>query len=259
MGCLVCNRSALGHDVEGYGSIKEALADTLRKVGVVHRIAHFALSWLEGQKVDDVCTLGEAPYHLHLHHLSELNISGVNPCLPDRTKLDTCLGMDQVIFSAIENEKTNESTIRDIVACWSNMCNKYFFNEGATNHLQAFEDNFLYTVDHGVASAKMKFLHKLRQRDLILMDAGDEWMSEDKLQDCYLIKNAKLIMKIDWKDVSFPVEIPDDFQLLCDSDRLALNKVLAENTDGINFFHQTGLLVKYIEESPEDSDVASIY
>ena len=36
IGCLVCNKSALGHDVEGYASIREALADTLRKVGVVH-------------------------------------------------------------------------------------------------------------------------------------------------------------------------------------------------------------------------------
>jgi hypothetical protein len=44
IGCLVCNRSALGHDVEGYASIREALADTLRKVGVVHQIAHSALS-----------------------------------------------------------------------------------------------------------------------------------------------------------------------------------------------------------------------
>jgi hypothetical protein len=207
IGCLVCNRSALGHDVEGYTSIREALADTLRKVGVVHRIAHSAMSWLEGQNVNDDHTLGQAPYRLHLHHLSELNILGVNPCLPDRIKLNTCLGMDQVIVSAIENEKTNESTIHDIVACWGNMCNKYFFNKGATDHLQAFEANFLYTVDHGVASAKMKFLHKLQKRDLILMDTGDEWMSEDKLQDCYLIKNATFIIKIDWKDVSFPVEI----------------------------------------------------
>ena len=36
IGCLICNKSALDHDVEGYASIREALADTLRKVGVVH-------------------------------------------------------------------------------------------------------------------------------------------------------------------------------------------------------------------------------
>ena len=36
IGCLVCNKSALCPDVEGYGSIKEALTNTLRKVGVVH-------------------------------------------------------------------------------------------------------------------------------------------------------------------------------------------------------------------------------
>ena len=36
IGCLVCNKSALSPDVEGYGSIKEALTNTLRKVGVVH-------------------------------------------------------------------------------------------------------------------------------------------------------------------------------------------------------------------------------
>jgi hypothetical protein len=107
------------------------------------------------------------------------------------------------------------------------MCNKYFFNEGATNHLQEFEAKFLYIVEYGVASAKTKFLHKLCQRDLILMDTGDEWMFEHKLHDCHLINTAKYMMKIDCKDVSFPMEIPDDCQL-CDSDRLILNKVLAE-------------------------------
>jgi hypothetical protein len=48
---------------------------------------------------------GETPCHLHLHHLSGLNALGVNPCLPDRMKFDSCLGMGQVIVSAIENEK----------------------------------------------------------------------------------------------------------------------------------------------------------
>ena len=105
--------------------------------------------------------------------------------------------MEEVIFSAIENEKTNESSIDDIVSCWADMCNKYFFDEGATDHLQAFEANFLYTVENGVALAKTKFLHKLCQRDLILMDTGDEWMSEHKLNDCHLINNAIYMMKID--------------------------------------------------------------
>jgi hypothetical protein len=50
---------------------------------------------------------------------------------------------------------------------------------------------------------------------------------EHKLHDCHLINTAKYMMKIDCKDVSFPMEIPDDCQL-CDSDRLILNKVLAE-------------------------------
>ena len=131
--------------------------------------------------------------------------------------------------------------------------NKYFFDAGATDNLQAFEANFLYTVEYGVASVKTKFLHKLHQRDLILLDTGDEWMSEDMLHDCHLINNAKCMMKIDWKDVSFPMEIPDDFQL-CDSGRLILNKVLAEEPDGIKFFHQTGLLLEYLKQAPEDSD-----
>ena len=36
-------------------------------------------------------------------------------------------------------------------------------------------------------------------------------------------------------------------------------KCLLKKTDGIKFFHQTGLLVKYLEEAPKDSDVASIH
>ena len=35
--------------------------------------------------------------------------------------------------------------------------------------------------------------------------------------------------------------------------------MLAEETDGIKFFHQTRLLVEYLKQAPEDSDCASIY
>ena len=47
------------------------------------------------------------------------------------------------------------------------------------------------------------------------------------------------MMKIDWKDVSFPMEIPDDFQL-CDSDRLILNKCLLKKQMESNSFTKPG-------------------
>ena len=258
IGCLVCNKSALSHDFVGYESIKEALTDTVKRVGLVHRIAHSAVSWLEGKNIKDHRPLGQAPYRLHLHHLSDLNVAGVDPCLPDRTKLDSCLGMDQVIVSAIENEKNNQSSCGDMVSCWADICNKFFISESVTEQLLLFEANFLHTVEHGVASAKTKFLHKMRQRDLVLMDTGDEWKSEEKLQDLHLLNNAMYMMKIDWKDSTFPREIPDDSQL-SKSDRSILNKELAAKTGGIEFLHQTGILDQYLKHAPESSVCASIY
>jgi hypothetical protein len=80
----------------------------MRRVGLVHRIAHSAVSWKEGDIDKGDQSLGGTPYRLHLHHLTESNILGVIPCLPDRMKLDSCLGMDQLIVSAIENERCNE-------------------------------------------------------------------------------------------------------------------------------------------------------
>ncbi len=88
IGCLVCNNSELCPDFEGYVSIKEALSNTLKKVGVVRQIAHSVVSWLKEHNNDNICTLGQTPYCLHLHHLSELNILVVNPCLPDMMKFD---------------------------------------------------------------------------------------------------------------------------------------------------------------------------
>jgi len=259
IGCLVCNKSALCHDVEGYDSIKEALVDTVKRVGLVHRIAHSAVSWLEGEIIDNGKPLGCSPYRLHFHHLIQSNISGVVPCLPDRSKLDSCLGMDQLIVSAIENERNNESYTDDIVACWADICNSFFLDEGVNEHLCLFEANFLYTVGHGLESAKMKFLHKMRQRDLILTDTGDEWKSDDKLQDCHLINNAVFIMKIDWKFPQFPRKVPVDCELLSKEDRSILNKELASKTDGMEFFHQLGILVQYLKQAPEKSNHASLY
>ena len=54
IGCLVCNSSVLCDDVEGYSSIKEALADTMRWVGIVRRVAHAALLWLEEPNYDSM-------------------------------------------------------------------------------------------------------------------------------------------------------------------------------------------------------------
>ena len=90
--------------------------------------------------------------------------------------------MDQVIVSAIENEKDNVSSISDIAACWADICNKFFIDEAVTEHLLIFEANFIHTMKHSVVSEKLKFLHKMRQRDLILIDTGDEWKSEETLQ-----------------------------------------------------------------------------
>jgi hypothetical protein len=59
-------------------------------------------------------------------------------------------------------------------------------------------------------------------------------MSEHKVHDYHLINNAMYMMKIDWKDVNFPMEILDDFQL-CGSDRLVLNKVIAEQMESNSF------------------------
>ena len=128
IGFVLCNESSLCHDVEGYDSIKEALVDTAKWVGLVHQIAHSAVSWVEGEIIDNDKPLGCTSYRLHFHHLTQLNISGV--ILPDRSKLDSCLGMDQVIISPIENERCNKSYIDDIVACWANICNKFFIDEG---------------------------------------------------------------------------------------------------------------------------------
>jgi hypothetical protein len=142
IGYLVCNKSALCHDADGYESIKEALVDTVKQVGLVHRIAHSAVSWKEGEIHEGDQSLGGTPYHLHLHHLTESNILGVVPCLPDRMKLDSCLGMNQLIFSVIENERCKESYIDDIVTCWAGICNTYFIDEGVDNTFACLKQTF---------------------------------------------------------------------------------------------------------------------
>ena len=98
------------------------MEETITRVALVHRIAHSATMWLNGQQVDDHHQLlGQTPYRLHLHHLHDLNLSGVQPCVPDRTQLDSCFGMDQLIVSAIENEKSNVSSVGEIVTCWADV------------------------------------------------------------------------------------------------------------------------------------------
>ena len=100
--------------------------------GIVYRIGRSEFSWMNGKHIESHQMLGQRPYCLHLCHLSESNVSGVNPRLPYRTQLDSCLGIDQVIVSTIENEKNNIYSIGDIAAFWTDTCNKFFIDEAVT-------------------------------------------------------------------------------------------------------------------------------
>jgi hypothetical protein len=82
----------------------------------------------------------------------------------------------------------------------------------------------------------------MRQRDLFLMDTGEEWKSVGKLQDCQLINNAVFMMKIYCKFPEFPRKVPADSQLLSKEDRSILSKGLASKMDGIDFFINLGSL-----------------
>lgn len=88
--------------------------------------------------------------------------------------------MDQEIVSDIENEKNNVSLAGDISTCCVDICSKFFINDAVTKHL-AFSGIQCYTVEHSAASAKTKFLHKMCQKDFILVNTGNEWNSEEKL------------------------------------------------------------------------------
>ena len=57
IGCLVFNKYAFCPDVEAYCSIKEALEETVRQVGIVHSIPHSALSWLDDNINDEYPSL----------------------------------------------------------------------------------------------------------------------------------------------------------------------------------------------------------
>ena len=78
--------------------------------GYCSRIGHFAVSWLNEVLIDNHQLSGQTKYRLHLWHLSESNVSGVIPCSPDRTQMDSYLGIDQLIVSVIQNEKDNVSS-----------------------------------------------------------------------------------------------------------------------------------------------------
>ena len=75
----------------------------------------------------------------------------------------------------------------------------------------------------------------------------------------YNLPHAVFMMKIDWKFPKFPRKVPVDCELLSEEDRSILNKELASKTDGMEFFHQLGILVQYLKQAPENSNHASLY
>jgi hypothetical protein len=63
------------------------------------------------------------------------------------------------------------------------------------------------------------------------------------------------MIKIDWKFLDFPRKVPVDCELLSKEDRSILNKEFASKTDGMEFFHQLGILVQYLIQAPEKASM----
>lgn len=93
-------------------------------------------------------------------------------CLPHRTHLYSCLGMDKVIVSTTEDEKNNVPSVSDIAECWADIYNKVFIDEAVTKHLQVFKPNFLRTVEHTVLHQQIKVP---RQNVSEIFDSDGHW------------------------------------------------------------------------------------
>jgi hypothetical protein len=153
--------------------------------------------------------------------------------------------------------ETDESLV-DVVTGWVHLVENIFWGDELEPSHNDLQSKYEEVVSKGPSSVLDQF-NVQKDDDRLPLTDMDEFDMEHKFLEAVLLRNARKIMLVDWLDDSFPTVIPDDLDLLGNSDIVLLNKVLKSNPFGIKYFHQLNLLPSYLKSAPVGSNIAHIY
>ncbi len=199
-------------------------------------------------------------------------------CVPTSYKLDNVIGDNSMLLSALKNDVGDRSV--GTARSWKSIVTFIFGtpndddDDGDETPLTEQKETRTLRQDHDLLQKKMErvmdgedvetvFPISHNEKILQLQDIeGNEndWKPELDHVEGLLGSQATHVTKVDWKDPSFLCLMPRDIgELLEEGDCMHLNKILQDDQNEFNFFHQLGLVAAYLQVAPEGSDDAHIY
>lgn len=264
LGCKCCGEDVHNDKGGNYGSVHEALEDAYYSA-VYHRLVTMLKDpclkqVYDSSRIEEYPTIREYPYQIRPHHISlPGNYSHVKTCRRDFSTHDSCLGDDQLILSSIYSECADY----DEAGAFQNKA--YLFGdlvrssllEGKKEH-DDLEDIFIEVL--GDEEKINLHFHTAVDSSLTLQENDGSWKSTGTHElQTVLVTYLNSVMKVDWRDDSFPTHIPDDLELPQHKDRDILRGILESRSNKFKFLHQLGILPSYLHHAPHTSSVAAMY
>ena len=153
------------------------------------------------------------PYQARHHHLFQKQKDGITSCQPDNSQHDSCLGDDQLILSAICNERgrKQEGATNQVSMMWSDIVES-LFRDASEIHDQ-LQYTFESIITGNVSAADVLF--EKDDKSLYFKEHNDSlWKSNQTVLQKTLLKHTEEIMSVDWLDAGFPKHISDDCAII---------------------------------------------
>ena len=137
----------------------------------------------------------------------------ITSCQPDNSQHDSCLGDDQLILSAMCNERgrKQEGATNQVSMMWSDIV-EYLFRDASEIHDQT-QCTFENIITGNANPADVLF--EKDDKSLYFKEHNDSlWKSNQTVLQKTLLKHTEEIMSVDWLDAGFPKHISDDCAII---------------------------------------------
>ena len=265
IGCSCCNQPTHVSGSGDYDTVSDALQEVCF-VSYMHRLVH-PLKHDEERDQDTleaaILQVKEFPYRIYEGAFYAPSSPGthphanIKPCQPDRTKIDSCIGNDQVMLSALLHEKDLAGKVHHHkrAQLWGDMIESLF----VVGH---HEEHDLLQVNYKKVLAGediTKIMTQTSDGSITIEERDGSYDSPENHLEQKLLLHIEKIIKIDWLDTSFPTKVPTDYSRIQGKDRKLMNDILSDEENSMNYFQQTGLLESYLNDVRQDSNEASVY
>ena len=122
------------------------------------------------------------------------------------------------------------------------------------------QHSFCHFLNGRMTLEQLFHVHR-NNRKLEWTNYDGSWELEENRGLEFIASNTKFIMKVNWRDQSFPKVVPEGITFLNQDDQRILNELLTSASNELGYFHQVGagLLELFLNDAEEGCPEANVY